>query len=183
MNNIHLIRLSDKYIQQIMEYRAECQTDHMRVTYNPSRIPGLDYLEEYKNVQDWISFCESLSEKITWYMAIRESDSRLVGFIVFRHRLEYDDDDIEFASNFRYSIRPSERRKGYAKEVLRLGLNIAKNIGLEKVRIVCRDVNIGSNKTILSNGGVYIDTIHGELSGMDINRYDIYISDMHALEP
>lgn len=27
------------------------------------------------------------------------------------------------------------------------------------MRIVCRDINIGSNKTILANGGVYVDTI------------------------
>ena len=115
-------------------------------------------------------------DKITWYMAIRENDGKIVGFIVFRHKLEYDDDDIEFASNFGYSVRPSERGKGYAKEQLRLGLQKAKEMGLDKVRIVCRDINIGSNKTILANSGVYVDMIHGEVSGMNINRYDIPLS-------
>ena len=52
----------------------------------------------------------------------------------------------------------------------------AKTLGLDKARIVCRDINIGSNKTILANGGVYVNTIHGELSDMNINRYDIWIS-------
>ena len=81
----------------------------------------------------------------------------------------------EFASNFGYSVRPSERGKGYAKEQLRLGLQKAKAFGLNRVRIVCRDRNIGSNKTILANGGIYVDTIHGSESGLNINRYDIPI--------
>ena len=66
----------------------------MRVTCNPTRIPGLDYLEKYDNVIDWLQFCEDMSGKLTWYMTIRESDGRIVGFVVLRHKLEYDDDDI-----------------------------------------------------------------------------------------
>ena len=176
MSPIKLIKVSAEYADQIEEYRAEFPAERMRVTYDPTRIPGLDYLENYDNVLDWLQFCEDMSGKLTWYMTIRESDGRIVGFVVFRHKLEYDDDDMEFASNFGYSVRPSERGKGYAKEQLGLALQEAKTLGLDKVRIVCRDINIGSNKTILANGGVYVNTIHGELSDMNINRYDIWIS-------
>lgn len=176
MSKLKLIKASAEYAEKILEYRAEFPAERMRVTYEPSRIPGMDYLEKYENVLEWLQFCEDMSDKITWYMAIRENDDKIVGFVVFRHKLEYDDDDIEFASNFGYSVRPSERGKGYAKEQLRIGLQKAKALGLDKVRIVCRDINIGSTKTILANGGVYVDTIHGEESGMNINRYDIQIS-------
>ena len=176
MGQIKLIKVSAEYAEKILEYRAEFPTERMRVTYDPSRIPGMDYLEKYEPVFEWLQFCEDMVDKITWYMAIRENDGKIVGFIVFRHKLEYDDDDIEFASNFGYSVRPSERGKGYAKEQLRLGLQKAKEMGLDKVRIVCRDINIGSNKTILANSGVYVDMIHGEVSGMNINRYDIPLS-------
>lgn len=176
MGQIKLIKVSAEYAEKILEYRAEFPTERMRVTYDPSRIPGMDYLEKYETVFEWLQFCEDMVDKITWYMAIRENDGKIVGFIVFRHKLEYDDDDIEFASNFGYSVRPSERGKGYAKEQLRLGLQKAKEMGLDKVRIVCCDINIGSNKTILANSGVYVDMIHGEVSGMNINRYDIPLS-------
>lgn len=175
MSKINLIKVSAEYAEKIVEYREEFPNERMRVTYDPERIPGLDYLEKYDDVYDWIDFCEGMWDKITWYMSVRESDGRIIGFLVLRHKLEYDDDDIDFASNLGYSIRPSERGKGYAKEQLRLGLQKAKEIGLDKVRIVCRDINIGSSKTILANGGVYIDTIHGEISGMNVNRYDIPI--------
>ena len=176
-----LVKLSASYADKIVEYRAEFPSDHVRLTYDPARIPGMDYLEKYgnglkyQNILDWIQFCEEMSDKITWYMSIRQNDDKIIGFIVFRHKLEYDDDDREFASNFGYSVRPSERGKGYAKEQLRLGLQKAKAYGLDQVRIICRDINIGSNKTILANGGVYVDTIHGEESGLNVNRYDIQI--------
>lgn len=181
MTPIKLMKVSAGYAEKIGEYRAEFPADRMRVTYNPARIPGLDYLEKfgdglkYENILDWLKFCEDMSDKLTWYMSIRESDDKIVGFIVFRHKLEYDDDDREFASNFGYSVRPSERGKGYGKEQLRLGLQKAKAFGLNQVRIVCRDINIGSNKTILANGGIYVDTIHGMESDLNINRYDIQI--------
>jgi predicted acetyltransferase len=176
MREIKLIKPSAEYAEKIAEYRAEFPAERERVTYYPSRIPGMDYLEKYDNVLGWLQFCEDMSDKLTWYMAIRESDSKIVGFIVFRHKLEYHDDDIEFASNFGYSVCPSERGKGYAKEQLRLGLQIAKAFGLDKVRIVCRDINIGSNKIILANSGVHIDTIRGEKSGLNVNRYDIQLN-------
>lgn len=173
--NIKLLKVSAGYLEKILEYREEFSDTKMRVTRNSERIPGLDYLEKYDDVHRWIDFCEEMSGKITWYMSVRENDDRIIGFVVLRHKLEYDDDDIAFASNLGYSIRPSEQRKGYAKEQLRLGLQEAKEMGLDKVRMVCRDINIGSNKTILANGGVYVDTIHGEISGMNVNRYDIMI--------
>ena len=174
-NNLKLIKLSAEYADQIAEYVAEFPSERMRVTHIPERIPGLDHLEEYDNVLEWIQFCDEMSGKISWYISVRESDGKIIGFIILRHKLEYDDDDIEFASHIGYSIRPSERGKGYSKEQLKLGLEKARELGIEKVRIVCRDINIGSNKTILANGGVYVDTIHGEISGMNVNRYDIVL--------
>lgn len=176
MSEITLIKPSAKYAEKIEEYRAEFPAERERVTYDPSRIPGMDYLEKYDNVHDWLQFCENMSDKLTWYMAIRQCDSKIVGFIVFRHKLEYDDDDIEFASNFGYSVCPSERGNGYAKEQLRLGLQKAKAFGLDKVRIICSESNIGSNKTIISNSGIHVDTIHGEKSGLNVNRYDIHLN-------
>jgi predicted acetyltransferase len=51
-------------------------------------------------------------------------------------------------------VRKSERRKGYAKVMLSLALEKCKQLNLEKILITCDKNNIGSAKTILSNGGV-----------------------------
>lgn len=173
MNEIKLIKPSEKYAKEILQYKEEFPRERERVTVDPNRVSGMDYLENFDHVIDWLAFCETMSNKLTWYMTVREQDEKIVGFIVFRHKLEYDDDDIEFASHFGYSIRPSERLKGYSKEQLRLGLQKAKEYGLNKVRIICRDTNTGSSKTILANGGVYIDSMYGQETGMNVFRYDI----------
>lgn len=160
-------------IQAIADYCAEFPENRMRVTLDEKRIPGLDYLETYDSIPAWLQFCETMSGKISWYMTVRETDNKPVGFICIRHKLEYDDDDPEFASHIGYSVRPSERRNGYAAEQLRLGLLKAGALGIETVRIVCRDINTGSIRTILANGGRFIDTLYGEESGLYVNRYDI----------
>ena len=173
MGKLLLIKPTKEYAEQIEEYRAEFPSERMRVTYNPDRIPGMDYLEEYDTVSEWLDFCDSMKDKISWYMSVREDDGRIIGFCCLRHKLEYDDDDPDFASHIGYSIRPSERMKGYATEQLRLVLQEAHKLGINNVRLICRDINVGSNKAILANGGIYLDSIYGEESGITVNRYDI----------
>ena len=173
MDKLKLLLPSVEDADKIEQYRAEFPADREQVTAEPDRIPGLDRLEEYSTVREWLEFCETMAGKITWYMSVRENDGKIVGFCCLRHELRYDDDDEDFASHIGYSIRPSERGKGYAKEQLRLVLDKATELGLSSVRIICRDSNIGSVKTILANGGVFLDTLHGEESGLTVNRYDV----------
>ena len=51
-------------------------------------------------------------------------------------------------------IRPSERRKGYATEMVRLALLECKKLGIRRVLMTCEKDNIGSAKSIIRNGGV-----------------------------
>lgn len=53
-------------------------------------------------------------------------------------------------------VRPSERKKGYASQMLAKALEYCKDeIGLEKVMINCYKSNEPSRKTILHAGGVF----------------------------
>lgn len=54
-----------------------------------------------------------------------------------------------------YGIRPSERRKWYATEMLRLALIEAQKLGLDRVMLGCNDDNVGSIRTIEKNGGIF----------------------------
>jgi predicted acetyltransferase len=52
-----------------------------------------------------------------------------------------------------YVIRPSKRRSGYGTAILRLGLDIARARGLQRVLLTCDETNIASRKIIEANGG------------------------------
>ncbi|MFI2707699.1 GNAT family N-acetyltransferase, partial [Nocardioides sp. CER28] len=54
-----------------------------------------------------------------------------------------------------YSIRPSYRRQGHASRALGLALERAREIGLDRVLITCDEDNLGSARTIESQGGVF----------------------------
>ncbi len=173
MEELYLARVSPEYAAQIADYRAEFPADRQRVTLEEERIPGLDRLEEFDSVADWLAFCREMAGKIDWYLSIRKGDGRAVGAVCLRRALEYDDDDPEFASHIGYSVRPSERGKGYAEAQLRLALEKAREAGLDRVRLVCVADNQASRRTILSCGGVLADTLHGEESGLDVDRFDL----------
>lgn len=52
-----------------------------------------------------------------------------------------------------YNIRPSQRRKGYATQQLRLGLKEARKYALKRVMLPVSKGNIGSERAIQKNGG------------------------------
>ncbi len=105
----------------------------------------------------------------TQYLFIRKSDNRLVGMIQVRHH--FNDYLEKYAGHIGYSIRPSERRKGYAKVMLKMALPLCREIGLDKVLISCEENNIGSERAILANGGVYESTVTDPTDGEKLKRF------------
>ena len=86
------------------------------------------------------------------FLLIRENDDRIVGSINVRWDLNRE--MLRFGGHIGYGIRPTERRKGYNKINLYLGLKEARKVGLKKVMIDCAASNIGSDATIKALGGV-----------------------------
>lgn len=93
----------------------------------------------------------------TTFFAVRHSDQRIIGMIDVRHSL-----DNAFLScyggHIGYAVRPSERRRGYATQMLQLALSYAKSLGLQSVMLGCYSENTASVKTIKKCGGVLTDT-------------------------
>lgn len=90
------------------------------------------------------------------FFVVRESDEQIIGMIDVRHNLD-NEFLAEYGGHIGYSVRPSERRKGYATDMLRKALAFAKQLGLAKVMLGCYSDNLASKKTIEKCGGRLAD--------------------------
>ncbi|MBB6217342.1 putative acetyltransferase [Anaerosolibacter carboniphilus] len=154
MESIALIFPTKEYEKQILDYKNEFET-------NGDSMDGTAGLQRIKDINEWFAMLMDNAKEETvregrvpasTYLAVRRSDNRVIGMIDIRHRLnEYL---FQFGGHIGYSVRKSERQKGYAKEMLRLALEECKTMNMEKVLITCNKENIASAKTTICNGGV-----------------------------
>lgn len=171
MDIIRLVRPTEGSLDQVWAYRQECLDAG-------SSMDGCGPLRRLEDPAEWLARIIRYTDPATLpegrvlatqFLAVRESDGRLVGMIQVRH---YFNEYLEkYAGHIGYSVRPRERRKGYAKEMLRLALPYCKQLGLTRVLITCDADNEGSRRTILSAGGVYESTVHEPDEDIDLERY------------
>lgn len=174
MSLLKLVLPTIYYKDEIMDYKKE-------FIENQDNMYGTAGLRNAKTFDEWYDgFCDNLREETvrkglvqaTTYMAISNNDDRLVGMINIRHRL--NDSLLSVGGHIGYSVRNSERQKGYATEMLRLALKKCKELGLERVLITCDKDNIASAKTIINNNAILENEIQEEYT--IVQRYWITIN-------
>ncbi len=166
-----MIEPSEEYAEQIAEYKqAFLDAD--------SSMDGCGPLRRCENPMVYIAECrkytvlDTLPEGLvlaTQFFYIRKADNRLVGMLQVRHY--FNNYLSKYGGHIGYSIKPDERRKGYATSMLKTVLPYCKKIGLDKILITCFDDNIGSEKTILNNGGVYESTVNEPDRKQNLKRF------------
>lgn len=82
-----------------------------------------------------------------------DRDRNVLGVVNLRHALT--DRLRREGGHIGYGIRPSARRRGYGSLILKLSLDKARELGLDRVLITCSAENIGSIGVIRNNGGQY----------------------------
>ena len=152
--NLKLVRPTLEWKEAALQYRQE------HFDNDETIINGSELLDKTESYEAWLQSVTDNTSPDTvnpnWvvtdtFFAVDER-GKIVGIIALRHTLN------EFLKDFGncgYNVCPSRRRQGYATEMLRQVLEVAKKAGLKEVHISAERNNVASVRTIAKNGGVY----------------------------
>lgn len=135
----------------VMDYREEF------VNYGIPKSVGFS-LKDIKSYKEWFDDVQKKrTEKDiqTHFLVFRKQDNKLIGLLTIRHSLS-NPLLLKYSGNIGYSVRPSERRKGYATKMLETGLSVCKTLNIDNALLICGEDNVGS-KTCIENAGGVLD--------------------------
>lgn len=152
--NVKLIKLTKEYKNELIEMIDEWQIDQK--TNHTNQSPYAIFKNSYDDFDYYlqnleVKESETLVPDSTFFLLDLDTN-KLIGAVNIRHYLnEYL---LKCGGHIGDGIRPSFRNKGYGTEMIRLALDKCRQLGIDKVLIVCNKNNIGSKKTIIKNGGI-----------------------------
>lgn len=166
------IRYKEKAIRFIDEFRAYGS--------EPNGNGALErYLEE-ATYEEWlrkviadIDVANVPPERVPalTYFGVREEDDEIVGMINLR--LALNDFLRTEGGHVGYGVRPTERGKHYATEMLRAALRVYDTFGIREIILTCDKANRASAATIRSCGGELSAEFHSDTFGCEVQRYII----------
>lgn len=120
-------------------------------------IPQIIAKADYRNFETYVDSLEVRQATETLvpdstFFCLDASRSRLVGAVNIRHWL--NDGLLLTGGHIGDGVRPSDRGKGIATEMIRLALEECRRLHIGRVLMVCRKENAASARTIQKNGGV-----------------------------
>lgn len=141
-------------------------------------LEDFHFLLGYEETRPWPEFLRSLDDqrrglvRSTYRVRAAQLAADVDGEIVGRASIRFELNDF-FAregGHVGYGVTPQHRRKGYATEILRQAIDVARTEGVERVLVTCVEDNVGSRRAIEHNGGV-LESIVTTDDGRDLRRY------------
>jgi predicted acetyltransferase len=167
--------------EEALDYLKE----HIDYKSDINGTEGINRIKDGFTYEDWLDEVTKAPDEewaksvgrvpATTYFTIRESDNKIIGMVNFRHYL--NERLRKIGGHIGYGIRPTERRKGYAKIQLYLALLEAQKLGLDKVMVDCIETNIGSERTILALGGEFEEKVFDETRQKYLKNYWINVNE------
>lgn len=152
---LRLVKPTQALAKEALAYRQE------HYDFGEWIINGSELLDKIAAYDEWLEkvVANASTETVdpNWvltdtFFAVRAADNRIVGIADLRYQLN---DYLKDLGNCGYSVRPSERKKGYATEILRQICLVAKEHGLKQLQLSVEKDNVASIKTIENNGGKF----------------------------
>lgn len=162
--NLKLVQLEEQYKAQLVDMMDEWSQTGEKII--PYAIRKNDY-------HDFALYLAGLDEREdgevpgSTYFCLDVERNIFVGAVNIQHFL--DDALLVDGGHIGDGVRPSERRKGVATQMIGLALEKCKELGIHKVLMVCDKDNIGSAKSIQNNGGVLESEI--AMDGEIVQKY------------
>lgn len=158
---IRLLEPSDEYLKSYIEAYDEYEANHI-TTYVFDDARSYDIFKKYDDYKNERNLKPN-RVGADYYWLVDNERGYFIGEISIRHKLT--EALLRYGGHIGYGIRYSEWNKGYGTLMLKLALEKAREMGIEKVLITCDDDNFASAKVMENNGMVLHDKIVNSVDG------------------
>lgn len=158
------VRFRESYLAALREYHADGR---------PPRYQQIDYAAVERDFAGYVAERLSLAQEIVGRVPqvelwLTEGDE-YIGRVTIRTRL--NPRLMQMGGHIGYDIRPSRRGQGFGRQILRLALPIARELGVTRALLTCDADNLPSQRIIEGCGGVLQDQIDVKGHQQPIRRY------------
>lgn len=171
------IEYKGSFIEAVKEFQQADSNDGRTLYYQDLDVSALAgdfdaYLAREKNAMAGIDLPADHVPQTTYWLL---DENEFIGRLTIRHQL--NDHLRLFGGHIGYDVRPTRRNRGYGNVMLVMGKDKAKELGIDRLLLVCSEVNVGSRKIIEKNGGVYEDAVVSERTGLKMLRFWIDLTE------
>ena len=161
-------RYQDSYLEALQEFQAGGR--HLELSLEEVAAHSGDFVQRLREQVDRTKLKPGRVPH--WHFWLIDGNDYIGRLIL---RAELNAHLLQIGGHIGYEIRPSRRRQGYGKLILKYGLERAKVFGLERVLLTCDEENIGSRRIIESHGGMLENIIEVEQWPAKVCRYWIQL--------
>ena len=157
----------DKICKMLEEWRRDIEIN--KTDGSPRAIFKND-CQDFQNYIDGLEDKKDPSKGKVAAITLFAYDDEIEDYVgAVNIRLELNEYLLDFGGHIGDGIRPSQRRKGYATEMIGLALKECRSRGIDRVLMTCYKDNVGSARSIMNNGGVLENEVDHD--GKIMQRY------------